>query len=207
MKSELRIMEKGFTLLEALIVIAIIFVVAGMAIIGIQSNLGSYKADAAAQAVSTQLRTAREIAIAKRHWVQVTIDQSTTGPNAAPSITYSILPDVSGSGEVVPPPVTQPLPAHTQFYVDGTLPDTPMQFGNCAAVCIAGVDGGPPTMYFSTSGSFVTNKNPFGTINGTFFIGTPNQKGTYRAVTILGATGRVRTYYYSPTTTPVPWRE
>ncbi|HUI73354.1 MAG TPA: prepilin-type N-terminal cleavage/methylation domain-containing protein [Candidatus Acidoferrum sp.] len=204
MKSDMRIAQKGFSLLEAIIVIAIIFVVAGMAVLGIQNGLGSYKADAAADAVSTQLRTAREVAIAKRRWVQITIDPTTTGPNAAPSITYQV---ITLGGETPQPAVTQPLPAHTQFYVDPTVPDTPMGFGNGAAVEIGGVSGGPPSMYFSTTGSFVVNQNPFGTINGTIFIGTPNQKATYRAVTILGATGRVRTYYYSPTTTPVPWRE
>jgi hypothetical protein len=145
------------------------------------------------------------VAIAKRRWVAVTIDQTTNNPDDAPHITYAVQP--AFNGDVVPPPVTQALPSGTQFYVFPTLPDTPMAFGDQAAVYIGGLNGGPPIMDFSTTGAFVANQNPFGAINGTFFIGTPGQTGTARAVTILGATGRVRTYYYSPATKPIPWRE
>jgi hypothetical protein len=36
-------------------------------------------------------------------------------------------------------------------------------------------------------------------VNGTVFLGLPGLKGTARAVTILGATGRVRPYYWDGT--------
>jgi hypothetical protein len=38
-------------------------------------------------------------------------------------------------------------------------------------------------------------------INGTVFLAVPNQPTTSRAITILGATGRVRSYHISGTTT------
>lgn len=195
--------QKGFSLLEALVVIAVIMVVAGMAIIGYQSNMYTYRADAAADAVSTQLRTARQMAISKRRWVQVTFDSSTNNSDNAPHVTYQIQ---AISGETPYSAVTQALPSGTQFYIFSTLPDTPMAFGNGSAVYIGGVTDGPPTMDFSTTGSFVSNENPFGTINGTIFIGIPGKLETARAVTILGGTGRVRTYYYSSSSAS-SWRE
>jgi hypothetical protein len=98
-----------------------------------------------------------------------------------------------------------PLPPGSQFYVFPSLPDTPMGFGNTSAVYIGGITDGPPIMGFSTTGAFVSSHKTFGTINGTVFVGTPGQVSTARAVTILGATGRVRTNYWSGGTTG--WRE
>jgi type II secretory pathway pseudopilin PulG len=195
--------QKGFSLLEALIVIAVIMVVAGMAVIGYQSNMYSYRADAAADAVATQLRTARQMAISKRRWVEVTFDSSTANSDNAPHVNYQIQ---AISGETPFPVVSQALPSGTQFLVFPTLPDTPMAFGNGSAVYIGGVTDGPPKMDFGTTGAFVSNENPFGTISGTIFVGISGKPEVARAVTILGGTGRVRTYYYSSSSAS-SWRE
>jgi prepilin-type N-terminal cleavage/methylation domain-containing protein len=198
MKLQTQTPEKGFSLLETLIVVLIALIVLGMAVIGIQTSLGNYKADAAADVVSSQLRAARETAIVRRRWVQVTFNTV----SVPPQITYTVIPL---NGEIAPPAATLPLSTGSQFYVFPGLPDTPMGFGNTSPIYIGGVSGGPPFMYFSTTGAFVSNPNPFATINGTIFVGTPNQVNTARAVTILGATGRVRTYYWSGAASG--WRE
>ena len=203
MTRKLEFAQKGFSILEMLIVIAVIMVIAGMAVFGYQSSVYTYRADAAANAVTTQLRAARQMAISKRRWVKVTFDSTTNNADNAPHVSYQIQ---AVTGETPYSVVTQALPSGTQFYVFPTLPDTPMAFGNGSGVYIGGVSDGPPTMDFSTTGSFVSNENPFGTINGTVFIGIPGKLETARAVTILGGTGRVRTYYYSPSTTG-SWRE
>jgi prepilin-type N-terminal cleavage/methylation domain-containing protein len=202
MKPQTRFTEKGFSLLEVLIVVAIAMVLLGMAIIGIQSSLGSYKADAAANVVSSQLRMARQAAIAKRRWVNVWFDTTIGPPDNAPHINYQVF---AQPGDPPQPVVSLPLPQGSQFYVFPNLPDTPMGFGNVSAVYIGGISDGPPTMGFSTTGAFVSNHDTFGAINGTAFVGTPGQLSTARAVTILGATGRVRTYYWSGKATG--WRE
>jgi Tfp pilus assembly protein FimT len=85
MRLQTRITEKGFALLKVPIVVAIAMVLLGMAVIGIQSSLDSYKADAAANVVSSQLRMARQTAIAKRRWVDVWFDK-TIGPRITPRI-------------------------------------------------------------------------------------------------------------------------
>jgi hypothetical protein len=81
------------------------------------------------------------------------------------------------------------------------VPDTPMAFGNCAAVCLENLVGGPPTMKFTPSGTFIDAGNTL--VNGTIFLGTPGNPMTARAVTILGATGRIRQYHWNGTT----WQE
>jgi hypothetical protein len=76
-------------------------------------------------------------------------------------------------------------------------PDTPDGFGNKGAVEFGGLVGGPPTMLFQSDGTFVdTNGN---LMNGTVFIGIPNVPTSGRAVTVVGATGRIRMYKANPT--------
>ena len=56
-------------------------------------------------------------------------------------------------------------------------------------------------MKFTTSGAFIDGSNNF--VNGTVFLGLNGQQLSARAVTILGATGRVREYHWDGT----QWQE
>jgi hypothetical protein len=49
-------------------------------------------------------------------------------------------------------------------------------------------------MKFSTTGSFIDGGNTL--VNGTVFMGIPGKPSTARAISILGATGRVREYHW-----------
>jgi hypothetical protein len=73
-----------------------------------------------------------------------------------------------------------------------------MKFGNSAAVWLVAA-GAPPVapVHFVSNGSLTDKNNNF--VNGTIYLGLPNLKGTARAITILGATGRVRPYYWDGT--------
>jgi type II secretory pathway pseudopilin PulG len=196
--------QRGFSLLEALIVVAIAFIVFAAAVLGTRSILTGYKADAAANVVTSQLRTARQLAISQRRWVQVWVDSAITPPDNAPHVRYQ----VTNVGSLAPnpqPQVSMPLPTSTQFIVFPALPDTPMGFGNGSPVYIGGVSDGPPNMYFGPTGTFTSAPSTSSMINGTIFVGIPGQTASARAVTILGATGRVRTYTWGGTATG--WRE
>jgi hypothetical protein len=179
-------------------------ILAATSVIGIQRLLVNNRADAAASVVTTQLRAARQLAVSRRHNVQVTFNTAVAAPDFAPHITYVEMP-VAGVTEALPPAVTMPLPPRTNFILQGQ-PDTPMAFGNGSAVYIGGVSNGPPTMYFTTTGAFSAGGAP---INGTIFVGIANNPFSERAVTILGSTGRVRTYYWAGVSTqnPTGWRE
>jgi prepilin-type N-terminal cleavage/methylation domain-containing protein len=182
--------EQGFTLLETLIVVAIMGVLTSLAVIGSRGSMQSYRANAALDTVSSQLRLARQISISQRRWVTISIDQVNN------TISYQVQPpNTPGTTELPGPVVTQPLPPQTSFMVEAGVPDTPMAFGNNAAVYIANLSGGPAGMCFTPTGTFsdVTHNNP---INGTIFVGMANQPTTARAVTIMGSTGRVRPYTY-----------
>jgi prepilin-type N-terminal cleavage/methylation domain-containing protein len=205
MKRRTQKAQRGFTLLEALIVMAIIAILVATSVLSIQRLLAGTRSDAAANVVTSQLRGARELAITRRHNVQVWFDTAVAAPDFAPHVRYQEMA-ITGVTETLPAAVSIPLPPNTNFMLQAGQGDTPMGFGNGAPVFISGVSGGPPTMYFTTTGAFVASGAP---INGTVYVGIANTPSSERAVTILGSTGRVRTYYWIGvgTTTPTGWRE
>jgi len=184
--------QRGFSLLEVLVAIAIISIVLAMAIINFGHMFPNAKANSAMDQVLYQLRSARERAIAHRREVQVQF----VGTN---QIT---LTEIWPPGTGTPPPATTvTFEAGAQYTTYPSVPDTPMGFGNGGPVFFGGVTGGPPVMKFTTNGAFIDGGNTF--VNGTVFLGIPGNAATARAITVLGATGRVREYHWDGT----QWQE
>lgn len=174
--------EKGFSLLELMIVVGVTLVGLAVAVIQTSSLVPSLRANSAMDQVFSQFRALRDTAITQRRQVQVEFAGND-------QITSTEIEPVGSS-----PVTTITLGGGAQFILFGGIPDTPMAFGNNAAVYIGGVSGGPPVMSFTTTGAFVDgNGNP---LNGTVFLGISGQPNTARAVTVLGATGRVRQYHW-----------
>jgi prepilin-type N-terminal cleavage/methylation domain-containing protein len=63
--------EQGFSMIEMMVVIAIIMVIAAMAIVQLQPALQQNRATAAAAEVKSALRQGRETAVSARRTVQV----------------------------------------------------------------------------------------------------------------------------------------
>jgi type II secretory pathway pseudopilin PulG len=182
--------EDGFSLIEGVIVVAIIFIVGAMTVFGLGTVLRSAKANSAMNQLVSQLRSARERAIAHRCEVQVQF----VGTN---QVTVS---EIWAAGSP-PPPVTVSFEGGATFQVFNGIPDTPMVFGNSSPVYFAGQSGGPPVMKFTSTGAFIDAGNTF--VDGTVFLGITGKPSTARAVTILGSTGRVRQYHWDGT----QWQE
>jgi prepilin-type N-terminal cleavage/methylation domain-containing protein len=188
--------QRGFTLLESVVVIGIMMVLMGIAIIQSFGSLESYQVNSAQDVVVSQLRVARQLAIAQRRTVQVWIDTAPEGDGRY-HVKYQVQP-APQTNEVAGPIVSVPLPGTAQFILETGVPDTPMAFGNTAPIYIGNppVSGGPPIMQFNPTGTFTDNTGT-NVIYGTVFIGVPNKIATARAVTIMGGTGRVRAYTYA----------
>lgn len=188
--------ERGFSLLELMIVVVIMIIIATMAVLQIQPAVASARADSATREVVDQMRQAREYAITNRRYVQITFPvvagQYQIQMTVKNSLTAGAGPDVALEPVPVQPPMT--------FYVNPAFPDTPDAFGKANAIDFGGIAGGPPAgMMFQSDGELVAAAT-FLPINGTVFLGIVGQPPLTRAVTVLGTTGRVRSWKYPSAT-------
>ena len=188
--------ERGFSMLEMMIVIVVSITIAAMAITQIQPTLASARADSAARQMMDQLRQAREYAVTNRRYVQITFPVVTVSgqkeyeiqTTLKNSLTAGAGADVVMQAVPIQPPLT--------FYVNPAAPDTPDAFGKVNAIDFGGIAGGPPAgMLFQSDGEMVAAAT-YLPINGTVFIGIAAEPQLSRAVTVLGTTGRVRGWKY-----------
>lgn len=181
--------QQGFSLIELMVVIAIVMVIGAMAIVQLQPALQQNRAAAGAAQVKSALRQGRETAVSARRTVQV---QFFTGAPCQVNTACIVLTRLDPPANVPTVILTLPIERSVQFTLFPGEPDTPENWGNGSAIEFGGVAGGPPTMTFQSDGSFTDgNGNP---INGTVFLGIPNYRTTAMALTILGGTGRVHSY-------------
>jgi prepilin-type N-terminal cleavage/methylation domain-containing protein len=184
--------QSGFSLLEVVVVMAVMTVVLSFAVFATTNVMPNYTADSALNVVMGTFRTAKQTSIAQRRDVQVWIDQAFSGPEQAQHINYQV---IAIAGDQPQPMVSVALPRGAQLVLEPGVPDTPMGFGNPSAVLIGNVDGGPPIMMFRPSGAF-TDAN-YALLNGTLFIGVPGQASTARAVAIMGGVASVVRFSWS----------
>ena len=181
--------DSGFSLIEALVVIAIILVMVGAAIIQIGPALKSAKSQTALETTLGLLRRYHEAAVNQRKIYRIsftsprtiTVDQQAY--DAKGNLTYV---NISSTD----------LPVETQFLcVDGipttqtTVPDG-LGDGKTAIDFNSGGNGGQTTVLFQKDGRATdANGRPN---NGVVYIAQSGDLTSSKAVTILAGTGRVK---------------
>jgi hypothetical protein len=183
-------------MIELGVVMFVIFVISGIAIIQLQPTWQQLEAGAATDQVKTVLREARELSISQRRTIAVQF----VGNNEIELFQYQIQYTPLGAPTQVistTPFLTVPIENHVSFMTFTAETDTPDQFSGTIStpggIYFGGVAGGPPAgMEFQSDGTFTDgNGNP---INGTVFLGVTNIPQTARAVTVLGNTGRIKSW-------------
>jgi len=192
--------QRGFSLIELLTVMLVITILAAWAVLGTGSFSTASKANAAMGMVVTQLRQARQIAITSRRNVLVTV----TPPNKI-QLAIETLPGEAAAAPLPPMYLNDNATDGMQF-TTFSLPDTPMGFGNAQAINFTSSTGAAGGLFvlFTASGCFVgttaaSNFSAVGNsnlVNASIFIGKPGDVRTARAVTVLGGTGRVRSFWW-----------
>jgi prepilin-type N-terminal cleavage/methylation domain-containing protein len=170
--------QRGYSMIELLIVLGIAGTVMGIAMFQIGAVQPSMKGDGAMRTIMAQLNTARELSISQRRMMQVNFlgtGQIQIVRQEVPAGTTA-LPTVAVEGGL-------------QYGLIAGIVDTPDGFGLKAG----GIAFGTATAYlFSSDGTLIDqNGNP---LNGTVFLAIPGVARSFRAVTVMGGTGRIRGY-------------
>lgn len=165
----------GFSLIELLIVVAMIGIMAGMAVVSFGSMRQGLRGDGAMRVVMGQLNVAREIAVARRRFVTVEF----VGTNVIRTTAAAEVSDVA-------------FEAGVQYALMPGQGDTPDAFGRTSPTTFGSATMTAVT--FSGEGSLVVSQADGTVINGTVFLAIPGEPLSARAVTVLGTTGRVRGY-------------
>ena len=172
----------GFSAIELLVGLLIMGVVIAIAIVQMQPAVQQMRANSAMYLVSSQLRWARQSAISQRRNFVVAFagnNEIQISRQEQPTQTLTLVSDVRLNPTVF-------------FQLTPGLPDTPDGYGNAGPIVFGGQVGGPPVMQFQSDGQFIDgNGNP---LNGTVFLGITGLATCGRAATVLGATGRVRSF-------------
>ena len=138
------------------------------------------KADTVMRVVRTQLNSARDFSISEGRNVQLQFP--------AQNVLQIARRDVPGGSTVIGAVLFE---SGAEYVIMPGLPDTPDGFGHTKAVDF----GSATTVMFTSNGAFIDQTG--NRVNGTIFVGLPGQPLSARAITIHGATGRVRAYRWT----------
>ncbi len=179
---------RGFSLVELLIVLAIMMMVMSAAIVQIGPLWRESKAQAALQTTLGQMRRAHEMAVDQRQVYRLTF----TAPRTIQLDRVNIDPATGNKAFVFQSKID--LPLETQFTVIAGIPTTPTTvpdgFGNGSIAIDFDRDfgGGGTEVYFQRDGRALDATNQLN--NGVVYLCRPGDVMSCKAVSLIGATGR-----------------
>ena len=167
----------GYSLIETMMVVTLISIGSSAALIQLKKTTSALDADAASAQVIAQIKYARVLAVTHRRNVRLEFISPAT-------VKVTLLE--SGGDTVM---AEETLPSDYTFGLPTGIGDTPDGYGNTDGVSFNGDDGG----LFLSDGSFIDDDGVLR--SGTVFTIGPGGNGSARAVTLAGASGRVKNYY------------
>ncbi|MGA3092150.1 MAG: prepilin-type N-terminal cleavage/methylation domain-containing protein [Terriglobales bacterium] len=204
LKSNARHRASGFSLIEMLTVVAIIIVMASVTFMSLIPVLNQERVTNAYNTTLSALRQARDCSVAQR--TSYSVSFSTSTPN---SIAVAATTPFAGD----PCTSTFQLPTNVIFLAPPAGATPPDGYGTGANAIDFGYTpssnaGGGTTLYFCPDGSAQTASGCFGSGNwdgGVVYLARTGDTGSYRAVDLWGATGRVHGWRLYPKTGGYQW--
>ncbi|OGL42260.1 MAG: hypothetical protein A3C43_07195 [Candidatus Schekmanbacteria bacterium RIFCSPHIGHO2_02_FULL_38_11] len=185
--------DYGFTLLETLIVVAIMGVMAAIATPSIISMLRNIRVNGAARNLFSDLMLAKFRAISENNKYIITFDINNNR--------YSIYDDNNNNGTADSSELYKTVNIGTDSpdvrfgYVSGTI-----GVSGSAITSSVNFSGNPPKFYFKTDGTASDNGTAYFILSQDL---TASSKDRMKAVTVI-TTGRIKSYRYKSSINP-PW--
>jgi len=176
--------QRGFSLVELMVVIFIGLVIVGLTLSGVPSMLKSSRADGGLAELAAAVRFARESSISNRRNVQLTFSSNSV---TVTRVEYCAAPCTPTTTVLR----TIALEGRAQFPASVSWTDTPDAFGNASATSL----GAKLPAMFTTDGSFIDSSGDV--LSGSLFIAAPGDPLSLRAVTIFGPTGAIHLWKWN----------
>ena len=171
--------DRGFSLIELVIVVTVVFVVSGIGVMIVAPALRHRDVELSARTVSLEMRRARQLSVDSRRQFRVTF----TAPN-------TLLTERNNSGIWTAIRTTQ-LSGDLELYIAAAVTAGPDGFATGQAVNFSGAS----MIYFVPDGSAITAAGQV--CNGVVYVSRPGEVDSTRAVTLFGATGRLTNWQYA----------
>jgi Tfp pilus assembly protein FimT len=172
--------QRGISVIDMMVTLSVIGIVGSMATMQIGTVRRSMQGDGAMRLVMAQLNTAREMAITQRRSIEVRF----IGNNWLQIVRHEVPTGITVLTNVA-------LESDAQYSLVDGVEDTPDGFGNSTAISF----GSAEKIMFQPNGTLIDDTGS--PINGTVSLSIANIPESFRAVTVLGATGRVRGYRWN----------
>ena len=174
--------KQGFTFIELLVALGVLAVISGFSMMLVGPVLKARQVEMAVRTVSLQMSRARQFSVDSRRLTRVTFISPRT-------ITVEQRTPASEGG--IWTWVTQAdLPAEMEFGVSAGVSSGPEGFGTSSAVDFSSAS----QVFFSPEGTAVATSGQIS--NGVVYVSRPQEVDTTRAVTLFGATGRIKRWRY-----------
>ena len=174
--------NRGFSLVELMVVVAIMATVAATAVLLTPEFRRQARADSGIQQAMNAVRFAREIAVSQRRNVRLVF--------VAPNRIQLVREDINAAGVVIGTTLMSTifLEGAMEFRQFAGQGDTGDGFGLAGPIAF----GPSATRLFTSEGSFVTAAGQ--PLNGTLFLGRINEPKSARAITVFGPTALIKAW-------------
>jgi prepilin-type N-terminal cleavage/methylation domain-containing protein len=174
--------ERGFSLVELIVVVAVLSTLMGLAIGVTMNAVNAARADNSTGALMNILEVARNQATSQRRDFQLVF----TAPNKIEVYRVEV---PSNATTLVQTAYLEMGQTYKRFDSMGD----PDSFGHSGELAF----GSTPTIRFTSDGTLIDSSGDV--LNGTVFVATDNKPASARAVTIFGATGLIRSWSWNGT--------